>query len=54
MAIWHYHIGDDCLIEGIVNVPQNTATCPAGTERFPHPPEMLHVSVSGPPFSPAT
>ena len=53
LAIWHYHVGDNCLIEGTFNVPQNTATCPPGTKRYPRTPEMLHVSVSGPPFSPA-
>jgi len=53
LAVWHYHVGGNCLIEGVFNVPQNTATCPKGTEHYDRTPEMLHVSVTGPPFSPA-
>lgn len=52
LAIWHFHSGSQCMIDGVILVPQTSATCPAGTARFERTPEMLHVSLTGNPFDP--
>jgi len=52
LAVWHYHTTAQCMIDGLILVPQTGGGCAPGTKRYERTPEMLHVTMSGFPFDP--